>query len=311
MNGHEVLAGDRFCGQCGWAVPAHCPYGHPAQPDHAFCKECGAAVRQAAPSADQTLVPSTWMPPPGPGPGGTAPVPSTTRPTGRSHWSTGARTAAVVAAVLVLAAAGLGIAAGMTGGRGQAASSSPMPGVGVPAAARSAVVPSFGGPHRSRPIPVPQTTEPPSSNTPSIDTPSTDTTQPPASPTGSAVAGLAPLVGDWTGHGGGVHIGADGQGQATFRAYRFCSDDPTPPCDTMNGGRVVPGGHAQFRLTAASAPGSARGQVTSSDDPGAFQPGFAMTISLSSGDVMLVSSSPTAQSVAYCGSQASTGTCGA
>jgi hypothetical protein len=79
----------------------------------------------------------------------------------------------------------------------------------------------------------------------------------------------------------------------------------------MNGNTIVPGGHAQFRLTTVGASGSARGQVTTSDDPGAFQPGFAMTVSLSSGDVMLVSSSPTAQSVAYCGSQASAGACGA
>jgi hypothetical protein len=79
----------------------------------------------------------------------------------------------------------------------------------------------------------------------------------------------------------------------------------------MNGNTVVPGGHAQFHLTAAGGAGSAKGQVTSSDDPQAFQPGFAMTVSLSPGDVMLVSSSPTAQRVAYCGSQASASACGA
>ena len=79
----------------------------------------------------------------------------------------------------------------------------------------------------------------------------------------------------------------------------------------MNGNTVVDGGHAQFRLTAAGAPGSATGRVTSSDDPEAFQPGFVMTVSLTPGDVMLVSSSPTAQSVAYCGPGASAGACGA
>jgi hypothetical protein len=262
------------------------------------------------PSPDQTLVSSTWVPPPGPGPGGTVLSPEATR---RDHWSSGARAGAGVAAVLVLAAAGLGVGAGLTGGRGQPTAVSTMPGAFVPAAARQAVVPSFVHPHRggSTTVPsttVPSTSEPPSTDTPSTDTPSTDT---PTSPTGSAVAGLAPLIGDWTGHGGAVHIGANGQGQATFRAYRFCSDDPTPPCDTMNGNTIVPGGHAQFRLTPAGAPGSAKGQVTGSDDPEAFKPGFAMTISLSSGDVMLVSSSPTAQSVAYCGSRASAGACGA
>ena len=79
----------------------------------------------------------------------------------------------------------------------------------------------------------------------------------------------------------------------------------------MMGNTIVDGGHAQFRLTATGAPGSASGQVIGSDDPEAFQPGFVMTVSLTPGDVMLVSSSPTAQSVAYCGPRATAGACGA
>lgn len=122
---------------------------------------------------------------------------------------------------------------------------------------------------------------------------------------------MGSLVGDWKGHGGGVHIGADGQGQATFRAYRLCADDPTPPCDTMSGSTIIDGGQAQFRLKPSTGPGVATGQVTSSNDPAAFQPGFVMTVHVVPGDVMLVTSSPVAQSVAYCGPRASAGACGA
>jgi hypothetical protein len=51
--------------------------------------------------------------------------------------------------------------------------------------------------------------------------------------------------------------------------------------------------------------------VTTSNDPEAFQPRFVVTVSLTAGDVMLVTSSPTAQRVAYCGSRATAGACGA
>jgi hypothetical protein len=190
---------------------------------------------------------------------------------------------------------------------------SSVPGATVPAAARHGVGPSFVRPTTGSSTTIPPTTIPPTTEPPSTGPPSTapPATAPPAAPAATALRGLAPLVGDWTGHGGGIHIGADGQGLATFRAYRFCTDNPTPPCDTMNGNAIVDGGRATFRLTAAGTPGTATGQVTSSNDPEAFQPGFVVTINLTSGDVMLVSSSPTAQSVAYCGSRATAGACGA
>jgi hypothetical protein len=185
---------------------------------------------------------------------------------------------------------------------------SSVPGATVPAAARHGVDPSFVRPTTGSSTTAAPTTESSSTGPPPTAPPAT---APPAAPAATALRGLAPLVGDWTGHGGGIHIGADGQGQATFRAYRFCTDDPTPPCDTMNGNAIVDGGRAQFRLTVAGAPGTATGQVTSSNDPEAFQPGFVVTVNLTSGDVLLVSSSPTAQRVAYCGSRATAGACGA
>jgi hypothetical protein len=297
LSGHEVLAGDRFCGRCGWAVPVHCAYGHAAQPDHAFCRECGAAVDHNA-----GLPVVTWSPPASlEADVGVAPaaVP-------RAAWSSGARTAALVAGLLVLGAVGLGSYAGATGGRGDGNAVSSEPGAIVPSAVRRAAVPSFArGPNTVSSTSIPSATATPPTTQPA------STVPPSTLPQASALPVLGPLTGDWSGHGGAVHIGADGQGQATFRAYRFCSDDPTPPCDAMMGNTIVDGGHAQFRLMASGAPGRVTGRVTSSNDPGAFLPGFAMTVSLTPGDVILVSASPTAQSVAYCGSRATPGACGA
>jgi hypothetical protein len=225
----------------------------------------------------------------------------------------------LIAALLVLAAAGLGAYAGATGGRGQGNAVSGLPGT-IESAAAGRFAARSVSPYANiaRAPSVPPTTVPapavaPSTVAPPTVGPSTlpPTTAPPVAPAVSALPGLASLTGDWTGHGGILHIGADGQGQATFRAYRFCSNDPTPPCDTMSGSTIVDGGHAQFRLKPSSVPGTATGQVTSSDDPEAFQPGFAMTVDLRPGDVMLVTSSPAAQSVAYCGSRAAAGACGA
>ncbi|HEX4540641.1 MAG TPA: hypothetical protein VH112_10390 [Acidimicrobiales bacterium] len=267
MNGHEALAGDRFCGQCGSAVPAL------------------ATVPAVTP-------PAGFAENPGP------------RPTRR--WAAGSTTAFVVACLLVLGAAGLGTYAGATGGRGRSSTVSGVAGAIGPAAARPTVARSAS--------PFPTTAPPPGATpvTPPSNVP--PTTAPPVAPAAPAVgalAGLGSLVGDWKGHGGDVHIGADGQAQATFRAYRLCTDDPTPPCDTMSGSTIVDGGHAQFRLKPSGTPATATGQVTGSDDPAAFQPGFALTVNLMPGDVMLVTSSPAAQSVAYCGPRASAGACGA
>jgi hypothetical protein len=251
-------------------------------------------VAEAAP-----VTAPTWAPVPQPAGFAELPAPRPTR-----RWAAGSATALVVASLLVLGAAGLGIYAGATGGRGQSITVSGVPGTIGPAVSGRTAARSVSPLTNSARSPSVAPTTVPSSTVP-------PTTSPQVPPAVSALAGLASLIGDWKGHGGGVHIGADGQGQATFRAYRLCTDDPTPPCDTMSGSTIGDGGHAQFRLKPSAAPGTATGEVTASNDPAAFQPGFAMTVNLTPGDVMLVTSSPVAQSVAYCGSRASGGACGA
>ncbi len=39
-------------------------------------------------------------------------------------------------------------------------------------------------------------------------------------------------------------VTASGEATATWRVYKWCSDDPTPPCDNMVGSEIIDGGRA-------------------------------------------------------------------
>lgn len=75
------------------------------------------------------------------------------------------------------------------------------------------------------------------------------------------------LVGQWVHHGFFVTINRDGSGVADWRIYTFCSQDPTPPCDQMNGNVILDGGHATFRIRARPQSSVAVATMTSSSDP--------------------------------------------
>ena len=71
----------------------------------------------------------------------------------------------------------------------------------------------------------------------------------PAAPSPPPPAETAPpdftsFVGDWGRHGFGMTISASGEATATWRIYKWCSDDPTPPCDEMTDSNIVSGGRA-------------------------------------------------------------------
>jgi hypothetical protein len=57
-------------------------------------------------------------------------------------------------------------------------------------------------------------------------------------------------VGDWHFHGVFAHIGSDGKGDASWRIYKWCSDDPNPPCDGVDGNNIIDGGEATFTVVA-------------------------------------------------------------
>jgi hypothetical protein len=76
--------------------------------------------------------------------------------------------------------------------------------------------------------------------------------------TGSLVVGLAgsavaqatpdfhPFAQTWRRHGFGLAVDRNGYGSAVFRVYKWCSDDPRPPCDRLSGDEIVNGGHTDL-----------------------------------------------------------------
>lgn len=129
----------------------------------------------------------------------------------------------------------------------------------------------------------------------------------PTTPTDTAVL-LKPFVGSWYGHGRGLTIDASGHGVITYRIYRFCSADPTPPCDEYQGHEITGGGRIVFVLTTAYPAGSAtvgQGTLISSTDP--TVPTGPITARVQ-GYLLTGTFLPTAP---FCGSGAPRGTCGA
>ena len=59
---------------------------------------------------------------------------------------------------------------------------------------------------------------------------------------------FSPFAEQWGHHGFGITVTASGEATATWRVYKWCSDDPTPPCDAMNDSEIVNGGHATIIL---------------------------------------------------------------
>jgi len=76
------------------------------------------------------------------------------------------------------------------------------------------------------------------------------TTAPPPPPTPQPVApDFSPFAQTWGRHGFGITITATGEANASWRVYKWCSDDPTPPCDNMVGNEIISGGQATIVFT--------------------------------------------------------------
>jgi archaellum component FlaG (FlaF/FlaG flagellin family) len=78
------------------------------------------------------------------------------------------------------------------------------------------------------------------------------------------------FVGIWNSHGGQLVVNADGSATLEYRMYVWCSDNPTPPCDQMNGNLIISGGHVNMQIvkviTANGMP-KATAIVDTSSDP--------------------------------------------
>jgi hypothetical protein len=81
---------------------------------------------------------------------------------------------------------------------------------------------------------------------------------------------LARFAGTYSGHGRALTMKADGSGLISYRVYKWCSSDPSPPCDAMHGNNIVDGGRITMRFTSAYVSGTetvAAGVFESSTDP--------------------------------------------
>jgi len=116
------------------------------------------------------------------------------------------------------------------------------------------------------------------------------------------------FVGSWVGHSRQLVVNANGLAKATYRAYVFCSQNPTPPCDQVIGNQIVDGGQVTLhveQVVTADHMSTAIAIVLTSSDP-KFAPGSTQTLVLN-GDVITWTNLGT-----FCDSKAEqNGTCGA
>jgi hypothetical protein len=111
-------------------------------------------------------------------------------------------------------------------------------------------------------------------------TPMPATPHSPAEPTSTpSELDFSEFAKTWSRHGFGMTIAASGEATASWRVYKWCSDDPTPPCDAMVGNEIVSGGHATVifgRVDGASA----YGWVKDSTVEGTLAPGTPVSLTL-------------------------------
>jgi len=94
--------------------------------------------------------------------------------------------------------------------------------------------------------------EPPTTTTtvaPTTVAPTTTSTSTTTSTTTTVPAPhLDRFAGSWYHHGIGVDIAADGSGTMIWRTYQWCNEDPTPPCDGIEGNMIIDGGHGKLQI---------------------------------------------------------------
>jgi hypothetical protein len=116
------------------------------------------------------------------------------------------------------------------------------------------------------------------------------------------------FAGYWYQHGANVTINRDGTGNAVWRVYSWCQDDPTPPCDGVqqNGSEsvIINGGHAQFRVVAVNRY-EATFEITGSTEP-TFIPNGRVQFVLHKHDEMSIGNRGP-----FCGPKAPAEACGA
>jgi dipeptidyl aminopeptidase/acylaminoacyl peptidase len=116
--------------------------------------------------------------------------------------------------------------------------------------------------------------------------PATPTVVAQATPIATAVAiatptppDLSSFAKDWWHHGFNMTVEMNGQSSATWRTYKWCSQDPTPPCDAVVDNGITPGGSATLTFTQVDGQ-TAYALVNDSNDWAVFEPGTLVSLTL-------------------------------
>jgi hypothetical protein len=119
------------------------------------------------------------------------------------------------------------------------------------------------------------TPSPPPPATATVASPPTPTAVP--QPSATPAPDFTPFAQDWGHHGFGITVTASGEATATWRVYKWCSDDPTPPCDNMIGNEIISGGHATIVFDRVDGD-TAYGRVQDSTDEATLSGNVSLTL---------------------------------
>jgi hypothetical protein len=113
--------------------------------------------------------------------------------------------------------------------------------------------------------------------------------------------------GNWLGSERTLNISPAGLGIAKFRAFKSCTSSSSPPCDSVSGNQIYPGGVIVFQLTSQSG-NSAQGTIVDGSVPGSSGQ-VVITFQPSNDSIAMTTTAPNTP-VSYCGPQAPAGLCG-
>jgi len=101
--------------------------------------------------------------------------------------------------------------------------------------------------------------------------------QAPPKPTEQPLPDFSPFAQGWGRHGFGMTVTASGEATASWRVYKWCSDDPTPPCDDMTDSEIHDGGHATLLFDRIVGE-TAYGRVLETNDPSLLSADVSLTL---------------------------------
>ena len=100
---------------------------------------------------------------------------------------------------------------------------------------------------------------------------------PPPQPTEAPLPDFSPFAKNWGRHGFGMTVTASGEATASWRVYKWCSDDPTPPCDEMTDSEIHSGGHATLVFDRVVGE-TAYGRVLETNEPDLLSAQVSLTL---------------------------------